>query len=71
MISLDTITLAEALRKVHEHYGIYNQFEVHGDSIDTLMLVPRTDRGYDEMDMANLSIDAEFLTECIIAETEL
>lgn len=67
---LKTITFNEAVRRVHEQYGIYSQFIVDGTTVDNFMLVPRTDRGFDAVDMRNLSTDADFLAECIKSECE-
>lgn len=65
---LDKIVFREVVRRVHNEYGIYNQFTVDGDTIDNFQLLPRTDRGYDLQDMKNLSIDIDFLTEVIKTE---
>ena len=65
---LNKIVFTEVLRKVHDSYGIYNQFTVDGDSIDNFQLLPRTDVGYDLQDMHNLSADIDFLTEVIREE---
>lgn len=66
--NLDRITFNEAVRKVHEQYGIYGQFTIDGNTVDNFMLLPRTDVGYDAVDMRNLSADIDFLTEAIEAE---
>lgn len=68
---LNKITFIEAIRKIHEQYGIYSQFIVDGDTVDNFQLVPRTDKGYDAVDMQNLSADIDFLTEAIQAECEV
>ena len=68
---LNKITFNEAIRKVNEQYGVYNQFTVTGDTVDNFMLVPRTDVGYDNIDMQNLSTDIGFLTEVITSECEI
>lgn len=68
---LNKITFNEAIRKVNEQYGVYNQFTVEGDTVDNFTLVPRTDVGYDNIDMQNLSADIDFLTEVITSECEL
>lgn len=65
---LDRITFNEAVRKVHEQYGIYGQFTVDGDTIDNFLLIPRTDRGFDSVDMQNLLIDIDFLSGAIREE---
>jgi len=65
---LNKIVFNEVIRKVHEQYGIYNQFTVDGDTIDNFQLLPRTDVGYDLQDMHNLSADIDFLTEVIREE---
>ena len=65
---LDRITFNEALRKVHDQYGIYGQFTVDGDTVDNFQLIPRTDRGYDSEDMNNLLTDIDFLSEAIREE---
>ncbi len=67
---LKKISFDEAIRKVNEQYGIYNQFTVDGNTIDNFMLIPRTDKGYDYQDMQNLRIDIDFLTEVIKSELE-
>ena len=68
---LNKITFNEAIRKVNEQYGVYNQFTVDGDTVDNFMLLPRTDVGYDNIDMQNLSADIDFLTEVITSECGL
>lgn len=67
---LKQIVFNEAIRRVHDQYGIYSQFTVDGNTIDNFMLVPRTDRGYDSQDMQNLSTDIDFLTEAIKEEAK-
>lgn len=64
MVSLDTIIFNEAIRKVHEQYGLFNQVYVFGTDASTVMLAPKDDSVYDNNDI-------EFLTECIRAECEL
>jgi hypothetical protein len=65
---LNRITFREAVRKVHADYGIYSQFTVWGDTVDTFELTPRTDKFYDAVDMRNLETDMDFLTELIKEE---
>lgn len=65
---LNRITFNEALRKVHDQYGIYSQFIVEGDTVDNFQLIPRTDRGFDSVDMQNLLTDIDFLSEAIREE---
>lgn len=67
---LKKIVFNEAVRRVHEHYGIFSQFTIDGTTADNFMLIPRTDRGYDVQDLRNLGTDMGFLTEQIKAECE-
>lgn len=68
---LDKIVFTEAIRRVNSQYGIYSQFQIMGDTKSNFMLVPRTDVGYDAIDMDNLSEDIDFLSEVIKTECEL
>lgn len=61
---LKQIIFNEAIRKVHEQYGLYNQVYIFGTDVSTLMLAPKNNSIYDNNDI-------EFLTECIRAECEL
>ena len=67
---LDKIIFNEAIRKVHEAYGIYGQFTIEGNTADNFMLVPRTDVGMDSTDMEYLRDDIDFLSEQIKANCE-
>ncbi len=67
---LDTLIFSMAIDRVDKQYGIRNQFTIEGTSIDNFMLVPRIDRGYDEQDMRELAVDADYLTEQIKEEAK-
>lgn len=67
---LKAIVFNEAVRRVNEQYGVYSQFTVNGSTVDNFELLPRTDRGYDQIDMQNLSADIDFLSEAIVSECE-
>lgn len=67
---LDKLIFSLAVARVDEQYGVRNQFTVEGDTLENFMLLPRLDRGYDEQDMRELAIDADYLAEQIRQEAE-
>lgn len=67
---LDRLIFSLAVARVDEQYGIRQQFTIDGNTLDNFMLIPRTDRGYDEQDMRELAVDADYLTEQIKEEAK-
>lgn len=67
---LDKLIFSLAVARVDEQYGLRNQFTIEGDTLENFMLLPRLDRGYDEQDMRELAVDADYLTEQIKEEAK-